>query len=190
MEELLSVLERDSLLYDCSAGGVTFSGGEPLAQPDFLRTALKACKERRIATAVDTSGFAPPAVLEEIAPYTDLFLFDLKPMDAEEHLRYTGVSNRLIHENLRSLVGQRRPVIVRVPLIPGITATEENIRLLKAFLKEFRAGILRVELLPYHDVAEKYERLGKTPGMPPLRPLPEETLCAVRASIAEVHPCT
>ncbi len=187
--ELMSVLERDEVLYDRSQGGVTFSGGEPLFQPDFLFFALQACKERRIHTAVDTSGYASPAVLTKIAPLVDLFLFDLKPMDEEEHRRYTGVSNRLIHENLRELVRLGRPVRVRVPLIPGITDTEGNIAALMAFLGEIRQGIQGVELLPYHDVAEKYQRLGKVYGMPLLSRPSQESLAQLRARIAQVVPC-
>ncbi|MEN3011142.1 MAG: glycyl-radical enzyme activating protein [Candidatus Bipolaricaulaceae bacterium] len=189
VEELLSLLERDALLYDRSQGGVTFSGGEPLFQPDFLRAALAACKERRIHTAVDTSGYAPWDVFERIAPLTDLFLFDLKPMDEEAHRRYTGVSNRLIHANLRRLAELGRPVRVRVPLIPGITDTEENLQALLALLRELQGRILGVELLPYHDVAEKYQRLGKSYGMPPLSRPTEARLAELRARIAQVVPC-
>ncbi len=187
--ELLSLLERDVLLYDRSQGGVTFSGGEPLFQPGFLFSALKACKGARIHTAVDTSGYAPWEVLEKIAPFVDLFLFDLKPMDEEEHRRYTGVSPKLIHENLRRLVELGRPVLVRSPLIPGITDTERNIQALVDFLRELKGGIQGVELLPYHDVAEKYQRLGKSYGMPSLPRPSEEKLAALRARIAEVVPC-
>lgn len=189
VEDLLCALERDALLYDRSQGGVTFSGGEPLFQPDFLLSALRACKEKQIHTAVDTSGYAPWRVLEKIAPFVDLFLFDLKPMDEEEHRRYTGVSNRPIHENLRRLAKLGRPVIVRVPLIPGITDTERNIQALVAFFRELGGGIQGVELLPYHDVAEKYQRLGRSYGMPPLPRPTEESLAELRARIAEVVPC-
>lgn len=189
VEELLGILERDRLLYERSGGGVTFSGGEPLFQPEFLSAALRECKKLGIHTAVDTSGFAPTSVLTELAPLTDLFLYDLKPMDEEEHRRYTGVPNKLIHENLRALVELGRPVIVRLPLVPGITDTERNIALLRAFLRELRGGIQKVELLPYHDVAEKYQRLGKNYGMPELPRPPEERLLAVRTRIAEILPC-
>ncbi|MFN3346386.1 MAG: glycyl-radical enzyme activating protein [Candidatus Bipolaricaulaceae bacterium] len=189
VEELISTLERDALLYDRSEGGVTFSGGEPLFQPEFLLAALRACKERRIHTVVDTSGFAPTRVLGDVAPLADLFLFDLKPMDEEDHRRYTGVPNRLIHENLRQLVEWGRPVIVRVPLIPGITDTERNVQMLMSFLTELRGGIQKVELLPYHDVAEKYQRLGQTYGMPLLSRPSEERLRELRARIAQVIPC-
>lgn len=187
--ELISVLERDELLYDRSQGGVTFSGGEPLFQPGFLLAALKACQERRIHTAVDTSGYAAPSVFEHIIPRTDLFLFDLKPMDEGEHRRYTGVSNRLIHENLRQLVALGRPVVVRVPLIPGVTDTEQNVQALMAFLGELGSGIQGVELLPYHDVAEKYQRLGQAYKMPYLPRPSEEKLLQLRTRLAEVVPC-
>lgn len=182
--ELISVLERDEVLYDRSQGGVTFSGGEPLFQPDFLFSALQACKERRIHTAVDTSGYAAPEVLTKIALLVDLFLFDLKPMDEEEHRRYTGVSNRIIHENLRALVRLGRPVVVRVPLIPGITDTERNIQALAGFLRELRHGIQGVDLLPYHDVAEKYQRLGRIYGMPSLSRPAEERVAELRDRLA------
>lgn len=188
VEELLGILERDCLLYERSGGGVTFSGGEPLFQPEFLLAALEECKKRGIHTALDTSGFAPTAVLTKLASLIDLFLYDLKPMDEEEHRRYTGVSNRLIHENLKTLVKLGRPVIVRIPLIPGITDTERNIALLKAFLRELGRGIQNVEFLPYHDVAEKYQRLGKNYGMPELPRPSAERLAEVRAKIAEVLP--
>lgn len=189
VEELLSALERDVPFYDRSAGGVTFSGGEPLFQPEFLCAALEACKERRIHTVVDTSGFAPTPVLEEVAHLADLFLFDLKPMDEEEHRSYTGASNSLVHANLRKLVEWERPVIVRVPLIPGITDTERNVQMLVGFLAELRAGIKKVELLPYHEVAQKYARLGKIYRMPPLPRPAEERLRELRARIAQVVPC-
>ncbi len=188
VEELLGILERDRLLYERSGGGVTFSGGEPLFQAEFLLAALRECKKLGLHTVVDTSGFAPTPVLTELTPLVDLFLYDLKPMDEEEHRRYTGVPNKLIHENLRALVGLGRPVIVRIPLIPGITDTERNIALLRAFLGELRGGIQKVELLPYHDVAEKYQRLGKSYGMPELPRPSEERLLEVRARIAEILP--
>lgn len=167
---------------------MTFSGGEPFFQTGFLRSALKACKERRIHTVVDTSGYVAPSVLKEIAPLTDLFLFDLKSMDEGEHRRYTGVSNRLIHENLRRLAAQGRPVVVRVPLIPGVTDTEQNVQALIAFLRELGSGVQGVELLPYHDVAEKHQRLGQAYKMPYLPRPSEEKLSQLRARLAEVVP--
>jgi len=188
VEELLEALERDRLLYDRSGGGVTFSGGEPLFQPDFLLSALSACKSRGIPTALDTSGYAPPEVFQKIAPWADLFLFDLKLLDPEEHRRFTGVTNAWILENLTWLieVGRGKDVIIRIPIIPGITDTERNLEELGEFLRGLYAkgGIRGVELLPYHDVAEKYARLGRPYPMPPLSRPSEEKLSLLREKFA------
>lgn len=188
VEELLEVLERDRLLYERSGGGVTFSGGEPLFQPEFLLSALEGCKSRGIQTALDTSGYAQPEIFQKIAPLADLFLFDLKLWDPEEHRRFTGVINAWILENLVWLVetGRGKDVIIRIPIIPGITDTERNIAGLGAFLRRLYAkGRVRsVELLPYHDVAEKYMRLGRPYPMPPLSRPSEEKLSLLREKFA------
>ena len=99
MEEI----EKDTVFYDESSGGVTFSGGEPFMQPIFLQTLLRLCKERRIQTAVETCGFIDTGILLNTSPYVDLYLYDLKVIDNEKHQRFTGVSNRVILENLRQL---------------------------------------------------------------------------------------
>jgi len=188
VEELLEVLERDRLLYERSGGGVTFSGGEPLFQPEFLLAALQECKSRGIHTALDTSGYAQPEIFQRIAPSADLFLFDLKLWDPEEHRRFTGVSNAWILENLTWLVevGRGKDVIVRIPVIPGITDTERNLAGLLEFLHGLygKGGIRGVELLPYHDVAEKYARLGRPYPMPPLSRPSEEKLSLLRERFA------
>ena len=188
VEELLEALERDRLLYDRSGGGVTFSGGEPLFQPEFLLSALSECKNRGIHTALDTSGYAPPEVFQKIAPWADLFLFDLKLLDPEEHRRFTGVTNAWILENLTWLieVGRGKDVIIRIPIISGITDTERNLEGLGEFLRGLYAkgGVRGVELLPYHDVAEKYVRLGRPYPMPPLSRPSEEKLSLLREKLA------
>lgn len=160
-EEVLEEVCRDAVFYDTSGGGVTFSGGEPLLQPDFLLSLLAGCKARSIHTAVDTSGYAPAAILEAVTETTDLFLYDLKLLDEDRHLRFTGVSNRLILENLRRLVEWGKEVIVRVPLIPGINDDEENIRRIGEFVASL-GEIARIDVLPYHETGiAKYERLGE-----------------------------
>jgi pyruvate formate lyase activating enzyme len=188
VEELLEVLERDRLLYERSGGGVTLSGGEPLFQPEFLLAALQECKSRGIHTALDTSGYAQPEIFQKIAPSADLFLFDLKLWDPEEHRRFTGVSNAWILENLTWLVkvGRGKDVIIRIPVIPGITDTERNLVGLLEFLRGLYAkgGVRGVELLPYHDVAEKYARLGRPYPMPPLSRPSEEKLSLLRERFA------
>jgi pyruvate formate lyase activating enzyme len=104
LEDLMATIERDIILYDTSGGGVTFSGGEPLYQPLFLKEALKECEDRKIHVALDTSGYAHPEVFKSIAEHVDLFLYDLKLLDDFNHRKYTGVSNKLIIENLTYLV--------------------------------------------------------------------------------------
>ena len=160
-EELLGVIDRDLLLYDTSGGGVTFSGGEPLAQPVFLKESLKRCKAKEIHTAIETSGYTSNEVWASIAKEVNLFLYDLKLIDDDEHQEYCGVSNRSIFDNLGALVeeGRGRDVIIRFPLIPGMTDTERNISALERLLRSLR-GVGEIDLLPYHGVGEKYARLG------------------------------
>ena len=160
VKDLVKEIEKDSLFFDESGGGVTFSGGEPLSQPAFLAEALEACRERDIHTVVDTCGFAPRQALERIAPLTDLFLFDLKMMDPGLHKSYTGVPNDLILSNLEWLAGQGFSLIVRVPVIPGINDTAENMEAMGKFLSELSRRP-EVDLLPYHSSArEKYRKFG------------------------------
>lgn len=160
-EGLVREIEKDVVLFDNSGGGVTFSGGEPLFQPAFLRETLIQCRRRGMHTALETSGHAPPETFESIIDHVDLFLFDLKLIDDEEHRKYTGVSNSLIKRNLIALVTRERgqDVILRFPVIAGVNDTEKNIEGLLSFVRGLD-GINEVDLLPYHDVSEKYRRLG------------------------------
>lgn len=160
IEEILKEIEKDVLFFDESGGGVTFSGGEPLSQPGFLLEALKACCRRDIHTAVDTCGFALGKVFEEVAPFTRLFLFDLKIMDPELHRNCIGVSNDLILSNLAWLSAQGAEIVVRIPVIPGINDTADNMEATGRFLSGL-ASRPEVNLLPYHSAAvEKYRRFG------------------------------
>lgn len=144
---------RDEPFYDQSGGGVTFSGGEPLGQKEFLTALLHASRNRRLHTAVDTCGYAPAADFEEIYDLVDLFLFDLKLMDTEMHREYTGVSNDTILSNLALLADMGNKVIVRIPLVPDITDTPENLEAIAAFLAPLKS-IRRISLLPYNKLGE------------------------------------
>jgi len=165
VEELMNQIRRDTVFYDESKGGVTFSGGEPLAQPEFLLRCLLECKREMIHTAVDTSGFCNQSVLRQISPHVDLFLYDLKLMDDERHTRYTGVSNKLILENLQMLTSVHPQVHVRIPLIPGINDDAENLMCTGEFLS--RLGRVRsVTVLPYHrSGVSKYDQLSRPYGL-------------------------
>lgn len=159
--EVLAEIMRDEVFFDESGGGVTISGGEPLTQAAFVEALLIGCRERRIHTALDTCGFASPSVLRRVSEYVDLFLYDLKLMDSEQHQRYTCAKNDLILANLNMLAESGKAVIVRVPVIPGINDTAENIEALSRFLLPL--GLQDIDLLPYHRIGTgKYERLRMT----------------------------
>ncbi len=174
-EEVVEEIRRDEVFYGESGGGATFSGGEPLLQHEFLLALLRGSRERGIHTAVDTSGYAAAAVLETVASAADLFLYDLKLIDEERHRRFTGVSNRVILDNLRRLAGRGARVVVRVPLIPGVNDDEENIEQTGRLVASV-GGVTRIDVLPYHDSgAAKSHRLGETHRLPPVsRPMPAQ----------------
>ncbi len=158
--QLLDEIEKDRLFYDESGGGVTFSGGEPLAQPVFLTEILDKCRDAGIHTAVDTTGYAGKELIEKVGSKADLILYDLKLMDPVEHLKYTGISNTEILDNLDYLLSNGTNVIIRIPLIPGITDTKENLDRIMEFLSKYDKQP-EVNLLPYHRIAEgKYNKYG------------------------------
>jgi len=178
-EEIMQMIVKDILFYDESEGGVTFSGGEPLGQSRFLLDLLQKCGQEGIHRAVDTSGYASWSSLQPIAEQTDLFLFDLKVMDSQAHLRYTGVDNQLILENLRRLMDRGNRGFVRMPLIPGINNNEENLAAMADFLLQ-SAKPWPIQILPYHHMQiGKYEKLGRPYLLPELSPPSEEQIQAV-----------
>jgi pyruvate formate lyase activating enzyme len=187
IKELMKEIEKDILFYDNSGGGVTFSGGEPLFQHQFLIEALKECKKRDIHTVLDTSGYALENVFSSVLDYVDVFLYDLKLADNEEHIIYTGVSNVLIINNLRMLVdtGRGKDVILRFPIIPGITDTEKNIDGLVEFVSSLKS-IREIDLLPFHDVSEKYNRLGIEYKMPAQEAPSQEKLQYIKRRFEEI----
>ena len=159
-EEVMAEVHRDRDYYNDSGGGVTFSGGEPFLQKEFLLELLRLSKRAGLHTAVDTAANVPFEWIEEALPYTDLFLFDCKVIDEERHRAVTGVSNRRILENLRKLGDGRARVWVRVPVIPGTNDTPEEIGAIAEFLTDL-PGVEQVELLPFHHLGSgKYDSLG------------------------------
>ncbi len=159
-EEVMAEIAKDRPFYDQSGGGVTFSGGEPLFQHEFLLTLLRACKEQRIHTAVDTTGFTLSEILERISPFVDLFLYDVKSLDDARHRDFTGVSNQIILENLRQLTARGKRVVVRVPLVPGFNDDADSVERLGTFVRGL-GNVSEVHVLPYHTTGtEKYSRLG------------------------------
>jgi pyruvate formate lyase activating enzyme len=160
VDAVVAEIQKDVVFYDESKGGVTFSGGEPLMQPEFLLSLLNACGRLDLHRTVDTTGYAEAQILLEVADHTDLFLYDLKHMDTARHREYTGVSNRKIIDNLKLLAGRGAPVNIRLPVIPGFNMDDENIERTGEFVSSL-AGVNMVSLLPYHAAAAgKYSRLG------------------------------
>ena len=184
VREVMDDIEKDMAFFDESGGGVTFSGGEPLSQPEFLLSLLEACRERRIHTVVDTSGFSPWHVLDCILCYVDLFLFDLKLMDDDRHRQFTGVSNRRILENLQALSAGGHPLRIRIPIIPGVTDDDDNM----TAIGDFVAGLPStppIDVLPYHHfAAAKYERLGKDYHFKKIDPPSADTLYRLTALLS------
>jgi pyruvate formate lyase activating enzyme len=186
VDQVVTEIERDSVFYEQSGGGVTFGGGEPLAQPRFLLELLKACHSRCLHTSVDTSGFTPWKILDEIRSFVDLFLFDLKLLDEDRHRKWTGVSNANILSNLRRLSELGQKIIIRIPIIPGINDDEENLGQTCIFLASL-PNVPPVELLPYHNIAEgKYAGLGMVYGIPEIHSPTQERI-AVIASFLHEH---
>ena len=170
VDQILGEVEKDIPFYDQSGGGVTFSGGEPLLQPGFLHELLMACREREIHVALDTTGFAPTEIVQNVAPLVNLFLFDIKLVDSRRHLAATGVENGLILKNLRSLALDSHQIAIRVPIIPTINDDDENILAIGELASSLRSK-QRVDILPYHKIAaEKYRRLRREYRLPHLQP--------------------
>lgn len=159
VDNVIAEIAKDAPFFEGTSGGVTFSGGEPLSQPDFLLALLRACGRRGWHRAVDTSGLAPWTSFEAILPDTDLFLFDLKHMDPAGHQLATGVDNALILDNARRLARRGAAVRFRMPLIPGINNDRTNLVRTAEFVRT--ASGASIDLLPYHDTARgKYAKLG------------------------------
>jgi pyruvate formate lyase activating enzyme len=185
VSQVMAEIERDVAFYDESGGGVTFSGGEPLLQRDFLLALLRACKEKEIHTAVDTCGFSSWETLDSIRGYVDLFLYDLKLMDDAKHRELTGVSNELILRNVQALSQQGHNIALRVPIIPGINDDDESVRQIGAFAAAL-PRLNQVDVLPYHRAGvDKYTRLNKVYKLPEIRPPSEERMAEIAQLLIE-----
>jgi pyruvate formate lyase activating enzyme len=147
--DCLAEVRKDVIFYDQSGGGVTFSGGEPLMQPEFLLALLEACRSEDIRTAVDTTCYAPAQVVQRVAQAADLFLCDIKHMNPERHEQYTGVSNGRILENVALLAQAGKKVIIRVPIIPGFNDDQANIEETARFVRRLKT-VRRIDILPYN----------------------------------------
>lgn len=161
VEELMTEIEKDRIYYRRSGGGVTLSGGESLAQPDFAAAILRACKEKGINTALESTACAGYDKIEKLLPYLDLYLMDIKHINSEKHRQFTTQPNELILENAKKLAADAKKLIIRVPVIPTFNDTEQEIRHIAQFTKNLKT-VDELHLLPYHRLGEdKYKGLGR-----------------------------
>ena len=183
VREALGELGKDEIYYSYSGGGVTLSGGEALLQPDFAREVLKACRGRGWNTAIETALFVDRGAVEAVLPYTDVFLCDFKLFDRTMHRQYTGQYNDKILENLSWLSENGAKVILRIPLIPSVNDSEDNLLRTAEFAKKF-TGIEEIDLLPYHRLGVgKYEQLDRAYPLPDVRQPKKDKVEALAALI-------
>jgi pyruvate formate lyase activating enzyme len=169
VKHIAAILERERIFMDQSKGGVTFSGGEPMMQFEFLLEAAKACKESGYHTTIDTSGYSPADYFKAIIPFTDLFLFDIKHLDETKHIESTGVSNSAILENYKLLLENAHEVALRIPVIPGFNDDHDHIERLVQFIKSSKtASLKKIHLLPLGT--SKYSRFNLAYRMPDIEP--------------------
>ncbi len=158
--EVMADIRKDVIFYDQSAGGATFSGGEPLMQPEFLLALLNQCRSEDIHTAVDTTCYAEAGLVRRVAEAANLLLCDVKHMDSGKHKRYTGVGNELILDNIRMLAEAGRRIFIRVPIVPGFNDDAENMENTAQFVRSLRT-VGRIDILPYNQGGlEKSVRLA------------------------------
>ena len=160
--EVIDVVEKDSIFYARSGGGMTMSGGEPFMQADFALALLREAKRRRIHTAVETCGQVPWKVYEEAVPLLDEMMFDIKLVDPEKHKKHTGATNELILSNIKNIIKNfpKLNLCIRTPVIPGVNDTRQDIADIVEFLAPYPG--VRYELLAYHRLGtQKYHFLDR-----------------------------
>lgn len=178
--EVMEEIGKDIAFYEESGGGVSFGGGEPLMQLEFLEALLVCCKREEIHTAVDTCGAVPYESFEQINRLVDLYLYDLKLIDESRHIKATGISNSMIIGNLRSLAEDRREVLIRMPIIPGINDDRENILATGEFIVSL-PDVKDVQLLPYHKIGEgKYLLLNRQNEILEIEPPSRQKLIEIK----------
>jgi pyruvate formate lyase activating enzyme len=166
-DDIITILEKERVFIDKSNGGVTFSGGEPMMQFEFLMEALKASKENGFHTTVDTSGYSTQERFMKIIPYTDLFLFDIKHLDNQKHEEFTGMPNDVILSNFRLIIESSCNYIVRIPIVPGFNDDTDHLERLKQLILKGKSENLKmISLLPFHKIgSSKYKRFNIPFGM-------------------------
>lgn len=185
VQEVLQEIVKDDVFYSRTSGGLTLSGGEPAAQPDFAYELLRQykIKEKGLHSTIDTCGYVDWHKLNRFLEYTDLILYDIKHMNPQEHTKLTGVSNKLILQNARRIAESHKRLIIRLPIIPGYNDTEENILKTAAFARSL-PGVEEIDILPYHALGKlKYARLCREYRLFHTLTLPLERVVAIRSIV-------
>lgn len=179
LEEVFEEVKRDELFYRNTGGGVTASGGEPLMQAPFVAALFKLCRNSGIPTALDTTGHAPRSALDQVLEYTDLMLYDLKCMNNDDSISAVGQPNNLMLENAEYVMKSNVPVIIRIPLIPGITEKTGNLQGIAEFVKRVNPST-PINVLPYHRYGvSKFRMMDMNYELAELGPIPKERLTQV-----------
>ena len=175
VEEVMDIIERDRNYYEKSGGGVTLSGGECLAHPDFSLAILKECQNRGINTAIETTSNVDYSIIEKILPYVDTYLMDIKHMNSQKHLEYTRVENTRILENANRIAQVAKNLIIRTPVIPTFNDTVDEIRAIAHYAKSI--GVKEMHILPYHRLGrDKYIGLGREYTLEEIEPPSKEQM--------------
>ncbi|WP_432667142.1 glycyl-radical enzyme activating protein [Wukongibacter baidiensis] len=161
IDELYKEIKKDKIFYDMKGGGVTFSGGEPLTQPGFLKDIAKKCHESGINVQIESCGYGEFKLFKEVLPYVDGMFIDLKHMNTKIHRELTGIDNAGILKNIKAIDDYGMSVIIRTPVIPNCNDSKENIEASARFIKTL-SNVKEYELLPYHQFGiNKYKALGR-----------------------------
>jgi len=162
VDDIMEPILADRSFYEKSGGGVTFSGGEPMMQPEFLKAALEECRRQGIHTCVESALLCKRETLDMILPLCDFFITDIKAMDDEVHKKYTGQSNKVILENIKYVASKNIPLIIRIPVIPGVNDNDENMDATADFiLNELNNRPVQIQLLRFKKLGEeKYKTIG------------------------------
>jgi pyruvate formate lyase activating enzyme len=187
VSEVINAADKERVFMSQSNGGVTFSGGEPFVQKDFLIEALKALKSNGYHTAVDTSGFSHLNNFKEAIPYTDLFLYDLKHLDNAKHISLTGVPNEIILDNYLYLLQNAKEVNPRIPVIPGFNDSPDHMKAMRDFISTTKTGALKkINLLPFHKIGmSKYKRFNMPYQMEDVDPPTKEKMLLLKELFLE-----
>lgn len=181
--EVFDEIYADMSFYKNSGGGVTFSGGEPLTQADFLAEIIKKCRQKKINTALETCGYVSWENFEKIIEDVDLILYDIKCMNNERHKKLTGVFNEIILENAKKISERNKNLIIRIPLIPNYTDDEENINCIGKFIRSL--SVQEVHLMPYHRLGkDKYKNLNIAYRLNDLK-----DMLTIKAGVKKINKC-